>query len=156
MYRLSSIIKQTAAILAISAGLGLAVNTLSTKPLSLVREDVPLEQQEEKWETVTAADVMEHINSGTAIIIDARDPNEYEAGHIPGSLNLSETQFIDTFQELGDSLPREIPLIVYCQGGDCDQSHAVLDQLSEFGFEMLMIYNEGWNEWKETGYPTEP
>ena len=156
MYKLSSIIKQTVIIVAVSAGLGLVVNSLSTQPLPLIYEVIPPELQEEKWETVTVAEVMEHINNGTAIIIDARDPNEYEAGHIPGSLNLPETQFMDVFQELGDSLPREIPLIVYCQGGDCDQSHAVLERLKDFGFELLLLYPEGWNEWKETGYPTEP
>lgn len=156
MYKLSSILVQSIMIVALSAGLGFIVNAISSKPLALVREVITPQQIGELWETVTSDEVKEHINNGTAVIIDARDPNEFEAGHIPGSLNLPETQFIETFQELGDSLPRDIPLIVYCQGGDCDQSHAVLEHLKEFGFELLLLYQEGWNGWKETGNSTEP
>lgn len=156
MIKLSSIITQSILLLIASAIVGFVANALNSEPLPFVREVIPPEVYEEMWDTLSAEEVKQHFEEGTAIIIDARDPNEYEAGHIPGSLNLPDNQFMEAFQEFGDSLPREIPLIVYCQGGQCDQSHSVLEQLKEFGFEFLLLYKEGWNEWKEKGYPTEP
>ncbi len=156
MNKLTSIFIQTLLILVIGIGIGFLVNATSSDPLPLVREEVTQQEIEERWETAAAEEVFQHFEEGTAIIIDARDPNEYDAGHIPGSINLPETGFLEAFQEYGESLPREIPLIVYCQGGDCDQSHAVLEQLESFGFEELILYQEGWNGWKEKGYPTEP
>lgn len=156
MVKLSSIIIQSILIIVAGAVLGFVANALNPEPLPLVREVIPQEVLDEMWETLTAEEVLQHLEEGTAIIIDARDPNEYEAGHILGSLNLPDHHFMEAFQEYGDSLPREIPLVVYCQGGQCDQSHTVLDQLQDLGFEFLFLYKEGWNGWKERGFPSEP
>jgi rhodanese-related sulfurtransferase len=156
MIKLSSILIQSILLIIAGAVLGFIANSLNSEPLTLVREVIPPEVLDEMWDTVTAEEVLKHVEEGTAIMIDARDPNEYEAGHITGALNLPDHNFMESYQEIGDSLPREIPLVVYCQGGQCDQSHSVLEQLKEFGFEQLFLYKEGWNDWKDKGYPSEP
>ncbi|MGI6031287.1 MAG: rhodanese-like domain-containing protein [Eubacteriales bacterium] len=46
-----------------------------------------------------------------AILLDVRTPEEYEQGHLPGSLNLPLAE-IHTI-----SLPTEQPLFVYCLSG---------------------------------------
>lgn len=154
MTLLKSILLQASLMVCAGLLLGLGVNLAADTPLPLIR--VPLPPAEETWATVDAETVLQHVEDGSALLIDARDPNEYQAGHLPGALNLPDTTFAQTFTELGDSLPREVPLIVYCQGGPCDQSHHVLEDLSRFDFQNLILYPGGWNEWKQKGYPVEP
>ncbi len=149
MNRIIQIVWQTLVICIVGTGLGFLVNAFSADPLPFVRQ--PLEV--EKWPTVDAETVYEHVQNGSAILIDARDPHEYEAGHIPGALLLPASEFNEYFQAEGEALPRDYPLVVYCQGGDCEESHEVLQELENEGFQELYSYIEGWNGWKKTNYP---
>lgn len=144
---------QAIVLFAIAIVIGFAVNAMSDDPLPLIAE--PKVFDEEKYPVVDAETVKNHIENGTAIIIDARDPNEYEEGHIQGALNLPASSFNDYFREIGEGLPRDFPIVVYCQGGLCDQSHIVLYQLEQIGFMDLHIYQEGWLDWVEHNFPTE-
>jgi len=46
-------------------------------------------------------------------------------------------------------------LIVYCQGGPCEESHQLLELLSQRGFQDLYLYPGGWLDWKERRLPVE-
>jgi phage shock protein E len=48
------------------------------------------------------------------VIIDARTPEEYAAGHIPAAINVS----YEKFPKIDQYLPkdRNLPLIFYCRG----------------------------------------
>ena len=146
--RLRKIIWQTVVILIVGAALGFAVNSFSKNPLSLKYQH----PKEPQWKTVTLAQVKQYAAEGTAIFIDARDPNEFEAGHLPEAINLPSAQFGDYYVKEGDKLPREeIPLIIYCQGEPCDQSLDVLEYLKNLEFRNLYLYPGGWNEWNKDG-----
>jgi len=153
MKRLQAIVWQSLLIIVVGALAGFTVNSVSKEPLSLVR--VPPPPMEEEWNILTADEVLAKIEAGEAIVLDARSPAEFEAGHILGATNLPEEHFMEYYPEVAEPLPREFPLIVYCQGGLCDQSHEVLKQLEEFGFQELYLFKEGWEKWEELGYPTE-
>ena len=153
MSKLKTSVWQSFLIVLLGIVLGFAVNSASENPLPLKRE--PKNLHDERWPILAAEAVLQHVEEGTAILIDARDPNEYEAGHLPSAINLPEKFFIESFQEIGESLPREIPLVVYCQGGECDQSHQVLEQLSALAFQKLYLYPGGWNDWSAKEYPIE-
>ena len=62
------------------------------------------------------------VDAGGAFLIDARDPYEYEEGHLPGSINLPyETRSaIPVLLENLETGGR--PIITYCGGGDCEVS----------------------------------
>ena len=50
-------------------------------------------------------------STADAVLLDVRTPEEYAAGHVPGSVNLP-------LDRLGNiALPREAPLFVYCYSG---------------------------------------
>lgn len=154
MQRFIIIVWQSLFILFIGSLIGLGVNAISDPSLPLIRK--PLPPAEELWTVISAEEVEQRVNEGTAIVVDARDPNEYEIGHIPGSLNLPAKDFMQAFTEVGEALPRDFAMIVYCQGGACDQSHEVLEQLEVYGFQELLLYQDGWEDWKSRGLPTEP
>lgn len=49
-----------------------------------------------------------------ALLVDVRTPEEYAAGHIPGSRNLP----LDALQGIGALAPgRDTPLFLYCRSG---------------------------------------
>lgn len=127
--------------------LGFSVNALSEKPLSLTYTPP---RAEEKYPVVDYETAKDYADQGMAIFIDARDPSEFKAGHIEGAVNIPASRFGEYFEMNGEALPREgIPLIVYCQGDPCEQSHIVLDNMKMMGFENLHIYLGGWNDWKQ-------
>ena len=50
-----------------------------------------------------------------ALLVDVRNPSEYNAGHIPGSINFALSRIL---QEAEAELPdKRQPLFVYCQSG---------------------------------------
>ena len=70
-----------------------------------------------------------HATPG-ALLLDVREPDEYAAGHIPGSLNLPLSA-IDTAEI---SLPRkDRPLFVYCLAGT--RSTQAVARLQRMGYK---------------------
>ena len=50
-----------------------------------------------------------------ALLVDVRNPSEYNAGHIPGSCNFAMSRIL---QEAEEAFPDKAqPLYVYCQSG---------------------------------------
>ncbi|MFB3788349.1 MAG: rhodanese-like domain-containing protein [bacterium] len=131
---------------------GFSINAASRNPLPFWR--IPVNQAE-KWPVLDADEVMRRIDEGSAIVLDAREAKEYQLGHLPGAINLPVTDFDAVYGEIGESLPRDYPIIVYCQGGPCEESHQLLDLLSLREFQDLYLYPGGWLEWKERGLPVE-
>lgn len=91
------------------------------------------------------------VEAGGAFLIDARDPYEYEEGHLPGSINLSyETAISDpALLESLDTGGR--PIIAYCGGGDCEVSYSLALELVAIGHERVAVYVGGFPEWQENG-----
>ncbi|RMF07969.1 MAG: hypothetical protein D6762_06590, partial [Candidatus Neomarinimicrobiota bacterium] len=83
--------------------------------------------------------------------VDARDIEEYTAGHIAGALpnpNFMELVFrLDTLQTRDDLL------ITYCDDPECGLSKNLAYDLQATGFTHLLVFEGGWTAWKEAGYP---
>jgi rhodanese-related sulfurtransferase len=91
------------------------------------------------------------------IFVDARDDQHYQAGHVPGAY-----QFDHYYPE--NHLPTVLPaclnanrIVVYCQGGDCEDSEFATLTLHEAGvpLENLWIYAGGFAQWRTNGLPVE-
>ena len=153
MRQLKRMMWQTFLIVFAGVLLGFAVNTASENPLPLQR--VP-KSSDDRWPKFDADEVLQFIENGEAILIDAREPKEYNLGRLPTAINLPAKQFGEYFEALGDALPREgVMIVVYCQGGVCDESHDVLDHLYTLEFTNLSSYPGGWLDWKAKKYPFE-
>jgi rhodanese-related sulfurtransferase len=100
--------------------------------------------------------VRQFVDAAGALILDARDPYEYDEGHIPGAINLPyETAVTDP--ALLESLPAHgRPIITYCGGGTCEVSISLAEELIYFaGHERVAVYVGGYPEWVEAGLPVE-
>lgn len=93
--------------------------------------------------------------SGAVVIVDARDDEHYEAGHIPGALQCDHYRiklYLDPVLERAMGAEK---VIVYCNGGDCEDSLFVCNDLVEAGVPMraIYLYAGGWKEWSKGEAP---
>jgi rhodanese-related sulfurtransferase len=49
-------------------------------------------------------------------VIDVREPEEFNDGHVGGSLNIPPSALMAGAKEL-DAIPKDTPIIVYCRTG---------------------------------------
>ncbi len=90
-----------------------------------------------------------------ALFLDARDPAEYEKGHIPGAIRLTNPEAQNDPERM-KALPVEgRPTIVYCEGGSCEASLELARFLIESGFKKVLVYMGGYPEWEAAGHPVE-
>jgi hydroxyacylglutathione hydrolase len=67
-----------------------------------------------QYPVVKAEDIKPLVSQKKAVIIDARLPEEYLAGHIPGALNIpAERMLLEAARLPAD---KATPLIFYCRG----------------------------------------
>jgi len=92
--------------------------------------------------------VLDAIQQG-ATIVDARSPDHFADGHIPGAINIP---YNDPIGHLASLQQRALPddwVIVYCGGEPCDESQRVFDLLTQAGYQNVRIYFGGWQDWLE-------
>lgn len=99
--------------------------------------------------------VKQYADSGAAVIVDAREPEEYAAGHIRGAINLPyDTAVSDpALLEALDTAGR--PIITYCGGGTCEVSLSLAEELIFAGHDRVAVYIGGFPEWEQSGYPVD-
>ena len=83
--------------------------------------------------------------------LDARRSEDYLAGHLPGSWSVPvwEADVADRITEFEARVrpaPRD-PIVIYCSGGDCEDSRLLARKLVELGYRHLLIYRDGFPDW---------
>ncbi|HEX4823199.1 MAG TPA: rhodanese-like domain-containing protein [Candidatus Polarisedimenticolaceae bacterium] len=99
--------------------------------------------------------VKEFFDAKAATFVDARDPEEYAGGHIPGAVSLPGEQATTDPARLEKFDPRGKPIIVYCGGGTCELSMNLGFALVAAGKHKVLVFTGGWPEWSGASYPVE-
>jgi rhodanese-related sulfurtransferase len=100
--------------------------------------------------------VKEFWDAHAALIIDAREPAEYAAGHIPGAINLPYDEVVSDPDRLEAVDPGGRPIICYCGGGSCEVSiHLAESLVYQHGKKRVLVFMGGWPDWESAGYPVE-
>jgi rhodanese-related sulfurtransferase len=90
---------------------------------------------------------------------DARVIEEYQQGHVKGAVLVDPTDdAVVKSTKVPDFLKKFnpiYPVVVYCNGGECDSSQLVGIRLRQFGFVDVKVFEEGYPAWKAKGYPVE-
>lgn len=94
---------------------------------------------------------------GLIIVVDARDDDHYQAGHIPGAYQLDYYHPDKYLTDVVPACQKAKQVVVYCTGGDCEDSDMTAIMLRDGGIpgEKLFVYGGGMNEWETTGQPEE-
>ena len=91
------------------------------------------------------------------IFIDARDDSHYTAGHIPSAYQFDHFRAERFQDQMLQLLPTAMEVVVYCNGGDCEDSESAALFLIGLGADPahLRIYTGGIAEWQAAGLPVE-
>ena len=81
------------------------------------------------------------INDKSHVIVDIRDPNSFQVGHIPDSIHLTNDN-ISTFIREADI---DAPVVVCCYHGNSSQGAA--DYFNQQGFEESYSLDGGYTAW---------
>jgi len=96
-----------------------------------------------------------YFDADAALIVDARDPDEYAAGHIPGAVNLPYDEVISNPSLVETLRTGGRPIVTYCGGDGCEVSLAVAEELCGAGQSRVAVYVGGFPEWVAAGNPVE-
>jgi rhodanese-related sulfurtransferase len=95
------------------------------------------------------------FQENAVLFIDARDPDEFAAGHIPGAVNIPYDQItLPPYREIISRLDKNRRIVVYCNTHICSVSYTCAEDLIYQGFDGVIIA-EGYMQWVEKGYPVE-
>jgi rhodanese-related sulfurtransferase len=96
-----------------------------------------------------------YYDAGAALIIDARDAEDYAKQHIPGAVNMPYDAVITDPARLESLEVGGRPIITYCGGGGCETSLGLADELCYAGHGRVAVYIGGLPEWIQAGYPVD-
>ncbi len=84
------------------------------------------------------------------LVLDVREADEWEAGHIPGSTHIP---YAELGERLGE-LPRERPVAAVCSGGK--RSGLAASVLQREGFDSVThVAHGGVGTWRRDGRPVD-
>jgi molybdopterin/thiamine biosynthesis adenylyltransferase/rhodanese-related sulfurtransferase len=79
-----------------------------------------------------------------AVVLDVREPDEYEQGALPGAVHIPRGHLESQIENrVAD---HDTPLVVYCAGGT--RSAFATDTLSQLGYTNVVSMVGGFNKWK--------
>jgi rhodanese-related sulfurtransferase len=122
----------------------------SSSPADLLRRFPP---HNKPFVEVSGDDVAWLFARGV-LILDARRTKDYEQGHIAlaRSFPVWESDIDARATALvGEARDGAIPVVLYCSGGDCEDSHMLAQKLFGAGFNNLLVYQGGWPDWQKRG-----
>lgn len=101
-------------------------------------------------EAVSREDLIARMQDGLVTILDVRPRDEFDAGHLPGALNIPLSELADRLAEL----PNAREVVAYCRGPWCVLSFEAVAALRERGLQSRRL-EDGFPEWKAAGLPIE-
>jgi rhodanese-related sulfurtransferase len=102
-------------------------------------------------------ELFEHPNAalGVHVFIDARADEPYLEGHIPGALQCDHYRLEDYLPNVLSIAAAAETIVVYCNGGDCEDSLSVCGDLmlADVPRARILLFKGGWQEWLKAGLP---
>jgi phage shock protein E len=99
---------------------------------------------------ISPQDAAAKLNSGEVVMVDVRDRDEWDEGHIPGATHMSRgTIEFDIEEKVPD--PNAM-IVCHCGGGG--RSALAAKSLQEMGYKNVYSMAGGFKAWKTDGLPT--
>ena len=83
------------------------------------------------------------------ILIDARSPEEFAEGHVPGAVNVPTPDLAELVRSRDNTVKGLI--ITMCGSAGCGEKAAAI--LASLGVENIAVLGGGLKAWKAAGYP---
>jgi rhodanese-related sulfurtransferase len=121
----------------------------------------PLELVKSRIEEILPPAAREEIEGRDALLVDVRDPERYEAGHLKGAANVPsgesardahDADYLEAIENVGAGPENRIILVC----GQGNRSARTADALrNEHGFTNVASIIGGSKLWSDLGYPIE-
>jgi len=122
------------------------INNESEKTTSLKQTQGKTERH-----LISPAEFKEKVDSGEYMIVDIRTPEEFQAGHVKGAINVDF--YSPDFKSKVAKLNRNKKYLYYCRSGHRSGQASALAK--ELGFNVAYELKGGINAWQEAGYKIE-
>jgi rhodanese-related sulfurtransferase len=86
------------------------------------------------------------------LVLDARPEFIYNQGHLPSAMSFPLVDFDERIAGFMHSVDRKQPILVYCSGPECTDSHTVAERLIHLGYENVRVFSGGFRQWQDRGY----
>jgi sulfur-carrier protein adenylyltransferase/sulfurtransferase len=83
------------------------------------------------------------------VVLDVREPDEYEQGALPGAIHIPRGHLESQIE--GRVTDHDAHLVIYCAGGT--RSAFAADTLEQLGYSDVASVVGGFNKWKDEGRP---
>ena len=93
-----------------------------------------------EWQNISVAELAPHYKQWN--LVDIRDHNSFDQGHIPGAVHLTNENVNEYISETVFSTP----LVVVCYAGNSSRGAAQV--LANAGFETVYSLDGGMNLWQ--------
>lgn len=157
--------KKTLILLAAACCLALVANRISPRGIPLVGQwdagvgvvtaDIDMAALWMEFELPDPATAKQVFDTGQALFVDVRSRDLYSEGRIPGAVSLPVGEFEALAAGFEADVPRDKPIVTYCSGRQCQDSHTVAQWLMERGFMNVVVFIDGFPGWMAHGYPVE-
>ena len=93
-------------------------------------------------------ELLERLGSGDVVVLDVRPRPEYDAGHLPGAINVPPAELARRLS----TLRRDKHVVAYCRGPFCIYADDAVRELSAQGVSAHRLV-DGLPEWAAAGLP---
>jgi rhodanese-related sulfurtransferase len=100
---------------------------------------------------VDPARARELIEDGDPVILDVREQDEWDEGHIPGAVHIPRGHLESRIERAAPDPARRV--LLYCSAGN--RSVFAAKTLEEMGYEDVVSLAGGFTDWKRNGFPVD-
>ena len=157
--------KEIVILVGVSVILAFVVNTLSSRGIELIGQwDTeqgvisanPTTTEEWKPQEIDSVSrAKEEFDRGGVLFVDARPLDNYQDGHIQGATSLPVGEFDERIESFLNRYSPDQPIVTYCSGRTCEDSHELAQFLTDAGYTNVRIFIEGFPGWESEGHPIE-
>jgi rhodanese-related sulfurtransferase len=112
---------------------------------------MPTKDEREPFHRINVAEAKEMLDTDEYALIDVRNPDEYQAGHLPGATLIP----VNSVFQRREELPKDKKIIFVCAVGQ--RSALAAEMAAAAGLPADRLYNldGGTDAWRKAGEPVE-
>jgi len=110
-----------------------------------------LQQVKGEISEVDATRARELIDAAEPVVVDVREQDEWDEGHIPGAIHIPRGYLESRIDRAAPEPNR--PIVLYCSSGN--RSAFAAKTLEDMGYEDVVSLSGGFTDWKRNGFPVE-
>ncbi len=92
-------------------------------------------------------------DTGNVLFVDARSFEDFNNGHVKNAVSLPIGHFDEQIDDFLERYDLDRPIITYCAGRTCEDSHHLARLLMERGYMNISVMIDGFPVWEAEGYP---